>query len=261
MSEEIERNRDLSRDLATLARRYGRDGLHIIIAGALDSSLTDLRRRVQGSNFGIGLQTAQAVDALRVSRTPAALRNKVLNVGRGYIVKSGQATMIQAATPYDGMGIKITSTNGGEPEDEEEKVAQALDMWVERILAKYPDQKAAWASAIDGDGRTKPATTPQQSEKLTRLMSLLQKGMQKELERLEAGNGADDLITAKLVQMEMNSWYDEKALLELLKEVWVREKKESGMPDTVVQSLVSVLDEESLLMEIEAAFEAEEKKE
>jgi len=170
--------------------------------------------------------------------------------------------MIQVATPYDGMGITMTSANGDEPEDEEEKVAQALDIWVERIVAKYPDQKAAWSGKVagDGDGRTQPAT-PQQSEKLTRLMSLLQKGMQKELESLEAGNGSDDLITAKLIQMEMNNWYDEKALLELLKEVWFREKTASGMPEDVVQSLASVMDEESLLLEVEAAFETEEEKE
>jgi len=265
LSEEIERNRDLSRDLATLARRYGRDGLHVIIAGTLDSSLSDLRRRVQGSNFGIGLQTSQAVETLRVSRTPAALRNRALNVGRGYIVKSGQPTMIQVATPYDGMGITITasstSTNGSEPEDEEEKVAQALDIWVEKILAKYPDQQANWSGKVagDGDGRTHPGT-PQQSEKLSRLMSLLQKGMQKELESLEAGNGSDDLITAKLIQMEMNSWYDENTLMELLKEVWFKEKTASGMPEDVVQSLASVLDEESLLLEVEAVFENDEQK-
>jgi hypothetical protein len=259
LSEEIERNRDLARDLATLARRYGRDGLHIIIAGTLDSSLNDLRRRVQGSNFGIGLVTAQAVETLRVSRTPTAVRNRALNVGRGFTVKSGQPSMIQVATPYDGMGITITSANGDEPEDDEEKVAQALDIWVERIVAKYPDQKAAWSGQVagEGDGRTQ-AATPQQSEKLTRMMTLLRKGMQKELQSLEADNGADDLVTAKLVQMEMNNWYDENALLELLKELWFKEKTASGMPEEVVQSLASVMDEESLLMEVEAVFETEE---
>ena len=100
------------------------------VAGTLDSSLNDLRRRVQGSNFGIGLVTAQAVETLRVSRTPTAVRNRALNTGRGFTVKSGQPTMIQVATPYDGMGITITAANGDEPEDEEE-IDVATHAWVE----------------------------------------------------------------------------------------------------------------------------------
>jgi len=160
-ADEIERMRDVARDLASLTRRYGRDGLHIIVGGMLDSS-SDLRRRVQQSNYGIGLRSAQAVDTLRVTRRPAGLRGKALPPGRGFIIKSGIPTMIQVATPYEGMGIQSASND---LEDEEERIAQALDKWVEKIQEKYPDQQAKWAtplpnaegdSELGNDSETKP---------------------------------------------------------------------------------------------------------
>jgi DNA segregation ATPase FtsK/SpoIIIE-like protein len=153
-SEEVERMRDVPRDLAFLARRYGRDGLHFIIGGALDSGVSELRRRVQSANYGIGLRSAQAVDTLRVTRRPAALRGKELAPGRGFIVKSGEATMLQVASPYEVVG---PHTNGEGGDDEETKVALALDFWVDKIVKMYPEQKASWSqplpvAAKDGAG-------------------------------------------------------------------------------------------------------------
>jgi hypothetical protein len=157
-AEEVERMRDAARDLAGLARRYGRDGLHFIAAGALDST-GELRRRIQQNNYGIGLRTAQAVDTLRVTRRPAGFRGKELPPGRGFIVKSGIPTMIQVATPYEGMDVTVTGT---ELEDEEEKNAQALDKWVAKIQKKYPKQQAEWSEPLpdsaDGSGETAVAS-------------------------------------------------------------------------------------------------------
>jgi DNA segregation ATPase FtsK/SpoIIIE-like protein len=252
-SEEIEKNRDLPRELAGMARRYGGDGLHFIIAGTLDSGLSELRRRVQSSNYGIGLRTAQAVEALRVSRTPAAMREKELGLGRGFIVKSGQPTMIQVASPYEGLGLTATA---GNLEDDEGKVAAALDLWVEQILAKYPDQRATWSDQTTAEVRTQ-TIAPQQSKKLMRMLSLLQQGMRKEMERLKEGNGSSELVTAKLVQMDFGRWNDEKTLMELLKELWKNEKIASGLPEEMVSSLFSVMDDESILQEIEASLAEE----
>jgi hypothetical protein len=161
-AEEIERLRDAARDLSGLARRYGRDGLHIIVAGNLDTS-SELRRRVQQSNYGIGLRSAQSVDTLRATTRPAGLRGKELPPGRGFTVKSGIPNMLQVATPYDGMGVKMGSSD---LEDEEGKNAQALDKWVELIQKKYADQRAVWAEPLSGaeigedgtavDSETKP---------------------------------------------------------------------------------------------------------
>jgi hypothetical protein len=49
------------------------------------------------------------------------------------------------ATPYDGMGIKFS---GSDIDDEEEKIALALDKWVSMIAEQYPDQKAEWAEPL-----------------------------------------------------------------------------------------------------------------
>src|SRR5262249_3083984 len=77
-SEEIENQRTLGRDIAGLVRRYGRDGLHFVVAGTPEGGASELKRRIQGANYGIGLRTATAVETLRVMRTPTALRNKEL---------------------------------------------------------------------------------------------------------------------------------------------------------------------------------------
>jgi S-DNA-T family DNA segregation ATPase FtsK/SpoIIIE len=250
--EEIERARELPRELAGLARRFGRDGLHIIIAGSLDN-MNDLRKRVQASNYGLGLRSAQALDTLKVTRPPAQVRNKDVQVGRGFIVKSGQATMIQVATPYDGLG----SAAANEVEKEEEKVAQALDGWVEKIKARYPDEQARWSGQVNGDAPAQLGGL-QQNGRTVRLMSLLQRGMQKELAHLDENNGSEELVTAKLLQMEMGHWNNADKLMDLLKEMWIKEKRASGLPEEMIQTLFSIMDEESILLEIEAAVTPEE---
>ncbi len=260
MAEEIERLRDLPRDLAGLARRYGRDGLHFIIGGTLDSGISELRRRVQAANYGLGLRTAQAVETLRVGRTPAEVRNKELQIGRGFIVKSGQPTMIQVATPYQGKGIPVAAAAG---EDDEEPVGIALDYWVEKICTRYPDQRTVWAAPVEGalaEAGTGGAAPPP-SGKATRLMSLLQRGLQQEMEHLREGNGAGELVTAKLVQLDPASWGNEDKLMTLLKELWVSQKRASGLPDEMIQLTLDVMDDESILLDVEAALTAPEESE
>ncbi|MBX3010470.1 MAG: AAA family ATPase [Caldilineaceae bacterium] len=155
-SEALEEQRNLGRNLANLARRYGRDGLHFIIAGMLESSINDLKRQIQASNYGIGLRSAQAVDTLRVLRRPPGLQDQELAVGRGFIVKSGQATMIQVAAPYVMQSSAVVSTEVDE-DAAEAQMAQALDSWVKLIRGKYSGQQAAWlraeaASTNNGQG-------------------------------------------------------------------------------------------------------------
>jgi DNA segregation ATPase FtsK/SpoIIIE-like protein len=255
-SEEIESDRNLPRELAGLARRYGRDGLHFIIAGTLDSGVSDLRRRVQSANFGLGLRTAQSVETLRVSRTPAELRNKEFPVGRGFIVKSGQPSLLQVASPYEGMGIDFTP---GESDDLEEKNAQAIDRWVERIINKYPNQQAAWT---DGSAVGETATlTPQNSAKMTRMMTLLQLGLKKELEDFKENNGSGDLVTTKLIELDMTRWQSEPVLMDLLREVWINEQRRMGMPNELLEIMIADMDDESILLGVEGALVKEETKE
>jgi hypothetical protein len=256
LSEELERSRDVPKELATLARRYGRDGMHFIIGGTLDSGISDLRRRVQASNYGVGLRNAQSTETLRVSRTPPEVRTKELVMGRGFIIKSGQATMIQTASPYVGRDTAPVESE----EEEERRAALALDRWVEKITAKYPDQRADWAVPVDGT-EPLPAGMSPPNEKVMRLLELLRLGMRKELARLEEGNGDADLITARLVELDMTRWMHEGTLMGLLKEVWKKEKRASGLPDDMVEMTFSVMDDESILLDIENALAPAEEEE
>ena len=155
-NEEIESARTLVRDLGTLVRRYGRDGLHFIAAAGPDTSTGELRRRIQSANLGIGLRTAAAVEALRVLRTPAGFRGgNTLAPGRGYRVASGQTAMIQIATPYEGGSAARDGAL-----DEEGRAARALDTWVELLAARYPNQHAAWMGPAPQASVTPAGPTP-----------------------------------------------------------------------------------------------------
>jgi hypothetical protein len=171
--EELENHRTVGRDLANLARRHGRDGLHFIIAGALDSNISELRRQVRAANYGIGLRSAQSVDALGVMRRPPGLQDKELAFGRGYVVKSGQATMLQIASPYGNLGF------AGESADDEvleEQMSKALDAWVTRLVARHPAGQAKWQGiTANGEGTdTQPAMNPEVKWGIEVLRQLLQ---------------------------------------------------------------------------------------
>lgn len=241
-NEEIERERDLQRDLATLARRYGRDGLHFVIAGTLDSSgSSELRRRVLSSNYGIGLRTAETLTPLRVARTPAALQGKELPLGRGYWVKAGQPTMIQVATPFTQSSSPFTSDE--DTEKNEELLIRALDKWITQIQQQYPEPRAAWSSGTV-DGATTADSTPQQSAEVQRMLAALQGFMRKEMAELKGANGTngtDTLITTGLLALDLQRWHNEAALKELVKRAFVKAQY-AGMPEETAIGLVDSME-------------------
>ena len=248
-SEEIERQRDLSQTLATLARRHGGDGLHFVIGGALDSGITELKRRVQAANYGIGLRTESAVSTLKVMRTPAALRGKELSVGRGFIVKSGQPTMIQIAAPYDSLGSATTNGTSG---DDEDRLMQALDRWIADILERNKKhnegQVASWASGQPKQTGLQPGATPQ-SEKLVNMLTLLQAGMQQEIAHLKENNGSDNLVTETFIQQNTGT-LTEETVMGMLKQVWLNEQRRMGMPEEFIQTMYETMDDESFLLSL-----------
>jgi len=179
-SEENESKHELVRDLSGLARRYGRDGLHFVIAGNLDGTVDDLAKRIKLSGYGVGLRTSGALENLNVQRLPPGLDARELPIGRGYIVKAGQTAMIQIATPYELAGAEDID------DDEEERGnAQALDRWIEQLAAKYPEQRAQWTAVDELPTSDKPAAA--RSEQYDRMLALLRKGMLHELSYLKAG--------------------------------------------------------------------------
>ncbi|HEY0607058.1 MAG TPA: FtsK/SpoIIIE domain-containing protein [Herpetosiphonaceae bacterium] len=291
-SEETEAKHELIRELATLARRYGRDGLHFIIAGMLDGTNDDLARRVKSAGYGIGLRNARALENLGVHRLPTGLDKRELQVGRGYIVKMGQTTMIQIASPYEDSASHEGSFDG----EDESQVVLALDRWVARLLEKYPDQKAAWSiakeatSAQEGSPRVK-------SGQLPRMAAVLRAGMLQEIARLKEGNGhapedildtssyvLDEdgnlvavegdtsagnghpgngnghpaLVLEQLLLEDPGSWNDEETIVKLLRELWVRQQRAAGLPAEFIDSLYRDMDTESLLHALEGAFSTDD---
>jgi hypothetical protein len=245
-SEEVERQRQIPQELAGLARRYGGDGLHFIIAGMLDSGGSELKRRVLAANYGLGLRTAQAVESLRVIRTPSDLRLRELPLGRGYRVKSGQPVLLQVALPYYSNG-KVNS--GGDPENGEDRNAQALDHWIERIQTKYPNRPAPWAATGEAASPA-PAGEPAQDEQFLRCIIFLEKYALNELASLKKANGVDVLITEKLLQLGSDSLTKE-GIIALLKETWRREKEASGMPAELINIQEAAMEPEMLLRDLE----------
>jgi hypothetical protein len=130
--------------LGQMARQWGTDGLHFVVAGSpsIVRSPEDLRKQVQMPRLGIALQTEDAVMALN-GRIPRSLAQAELPPGRGFVVRSGRTVMLQIATPY--------------PDDERQ--AESLDQWVQEIRDRYPGQEAPWWQPQESEQA--PSTSPE----------------------------------------------------------------------------------------------------
>lgn len=116
-------------DIAGLVRKYQTAGVYIVAAGSIGmmNASDDLRKVFTAPNFGIALQSADAVNRLN-GRFPRSLNEVELPMGRAFIVRSGITSMLQIATPH------------GTDDDME----SSIDSWVQIIKEKYKDKKAKW---------------------------------------------------------------------------------------------------------------------
>ncbi len=249
-SDEIESQRALLESLSRLLRRYGQAGLHFVVAFTPEASTSDLRRRVLSSNYGLGLQTAQAVDVLKVSRIPAGVRDKSLPVGRGYLVKSGQPVLIQVASPYEGMvdnaGLSAWRADN-DLEWEAARVAQALDAWVERIKVRYGNAKAAWSG---GATVAEPVRTGQPSARANQMLRLVQRALRVEAQQASTTGGTATMMTG-LLAIDIAQWQDEATLVALMKGLWRKRLMEDGISEMFADQFIGDTDETSLLWEVE----------
>ena len=198
--------------LTQVARSFGRYGVHFVVAGGLELTPSDLRRGIMAPNFGIGLRTAPAVEALKVTRTPAALRGRELPVGRGFLVKAGQATMVQIGTPYPALG----PSGSEEPTVAAQRIAAALDTWYHQTKSRWLGQKAHWT--VGGKVPTR-GDAPRQVSPLDQLRELLQAVARRELATVRAGDGQAIVVIERLLRPEV--WSDREAILALAREVLV----------------------------------------
>jgi hypothetical protein len=198
--------------------------------------------------------------------------------------------MIQAATPYD---TTITQTEAFDGE-EENVVARSLDQWVERLLEKYPDQKATWS--VVGPETTEDAPPAAKSEHFERMLTVLRAGMLQEIASLKAGNGhqatepvfdasawtCDEegnlvtpennghdangnghtgngnapavLVLEQLLQEDLTSWNNEETIEKLLRELWVKQQLAGGLPPDFIDSVYRDMNTDSLLLALESSL-------
>ena len=243
--DEIESQRTYIKDWATLARRYGRSGLHFVISGTLDGPTNDLRKRIQAASYGIGLRTAQAIETLKVTRTPAAARGRPLGPGRGFVVKAGQATMIQVGTPYQ---VNGNANGNGAALEEEELVARALDHWVQALTTKYPGRKATWT--VPPELAVSEADFLKEHPKLARLVAVLRHA----IDAQPTDGDTPPLVTEPFVQSVIQAWVDEPATLALLRPIWIETKVATGIPRDMGAFMADTMDIMGLTNEFEATW-------
>ncbi|MCB2179505.1 hypothetical protein KQH54_00115 [bacterium] len=180
--------------LSGLIRKYQTAGVYMVVAGSVSitSSSDDLRKVFAAPNFGIALKSADAVNRL-YGKFPRSLADSELPMGRAFTVRSGITNMLQLATPYAN----------------EEEVESSLDRWVEMILDKYPNSKAAWmnpgadqagsseaSSGVSGDAPASAAEDDLSQYDMESVKeALVESGMPEDLVGLMAP--ADMVATAK----------------------------------------------------------------
>jgi hypothetical protein len=223
-----------ARELSAVVRRFDREGLHCIIVGGAGSSGFELQRRVRNAGYGIGLRTADSVNSLNAARTPTAFRGGVeLPVGRGYVVRSGQTSMIQIADPYVDLE-PVFSTNGhstngvdhtpppptngvvdDDDDDPEDATAIALDAWVERLQAKYEGIDPGWLE-LAGAEEPPPVVEAPPSPRLIKMTSLANRARQWEIKLVQTKPDTKPILQEKLDAFQPQTWKDEGALVEVL---------------------------------------------
>jgi hypothetical protein len=237
--------------LARIARRYGARGVHFVAAGNFASS-SDLGRIIMSSNYGIGLRTGAALDTLRVSRIPSSLRDRELNIGRGFIVKSGQITMLQVATPFQDT---IESVADEAQVDDEPRDALALDSWITEIQSRWQGYPAVMWSHMREVEKAATATTelPVESAQVVAMRSLLEKAMHWELTALQNGGDEGASLTLNWLRLSRIEQSLESVLFNLCRDALIKRLRADGMPDPEI--FVSLFqDAENLVMTAQDYF-------
>lgn len=228
-----------------MVRRYDPYGLHMIISGTPDSTNSENRRRILSPGYGIGLQTVQALSPLRVHRLPVGMQDRELVVGRGYLVKSGQAKVMQVASPYE---FFESSESTGVITDDIWRRRKSLDNWVRRVCDRYPHkhQRATWSEDVSTSAVL--VAEPNQQQQLARMQMLLQRGMNVAAARFGNSDGTDDLFV-RYATLDVDGWSDEKKLLEILKELQRRIDKKP-----VKHSLLASIYEDNVSLNTETVI-------
>jgi len=177
--------------MSGLVRKYQTAGVYLIIAGSTSmmSATDDLRKVFTAPNFGIALKSEDAVTRL-YGKFPRSLANTELPQGRGFTVRSGITKMLQIATPYVN----------------DEDVEGSVDMWINRIIEKYPVPKVEWLhpyvpeEEVEGDAADGDADATVAASSSSRDIS---KYNLKKIKKLLAENGMPEELTGMMTDEDI----------------------------------------------------------
>ncbi|MCU0463173.1 MAG: hypothetical protein MUF38_01245 [Anaerolineae bacterium] len=127
-------DRKLLPEFANLARRYGSDGLHLVVASGASSS-DELFKVLTRSKYGLALDAESGGKAPFNITAMSKIAKLDLPVGRGFLISTGRFQMLQVSTPYP-------IEDAAEIQDVQELMERAavqLDGWVERIEQQWAD--------------------------------------------------------------------------------------------------------------------------
>ncbi|RRR68755.1 MAG: hypothetical protein EI684_17135 [Candidatus Viridilinea halotolerans] len=234
--------------MALLARNFGRYGMHFVVAGGIEPGSGDLRRAITASGFGLGLRTAAAVEGLKVMRIPPSIRDRVLALGRGFIVKAGQTSLIQVATAYP------NASQGAEDEPTivAQRIIAALDQMQNQVRSRWLDQKkkVGWLYKIAGSTSPSGPTAPM--SELERLRALLQEYARYEVAALQAGEQQRGTLLPRLLQPTL--WQDRDAVMALALDVAV-DLVEPDLRDMTKRMLTDAASESDMIDELSRKLE------
>jgi len=110
-----------------LVRQYGSQGLHCIVSASLNvvRGNDEFMRHVTASRYSLALDAGETAVGLGARLRPGVGE---FPPGRGYLIKSGHAILIQMATP----------------QQEQTTMEEALDLWVDEVC-RNADTRATWS--------------------------------------------------------------------------------------------------------------------
>ncbi|HRE46272.1 MAG TPA: FtsK/SpoIIIE domain-containing protein [Aggregatilineales bacterium] len=116
------------KDMSDITRKYGTDGFHVVLSASsgIMRQLDDFIRQALAPRLGVGLDSGESAGQLG-GRVRGGGQEE-FPPGRGFLVRSGKASLLQIATPQES-----TMT-----------MEDALDSWVQQSIERAGGTKAAW---------------------------------------------------------------------------------------------------------------------
>jgi hypothetical protein len=153
---------------------------------------------------------------------------------------------IQSPSPN---GHVKTDEPAADDERESELAAAALDAWVERIKAKYPDAPSAWSNAASPTDAASIVNAPPDPH-VRELGVLVRSLAQRELARVKSDSAIEPVLLSRLADFGPESWNNEDALVGCIRAVLVQ--MQNGM------TLSETWDAESVVLAVKSQLTREE---